>query len=108
MPNTQHPISTETLILGSGYSGLAAAALLAHEGRQVTVLEAHETVGGCASFFRKGRYTFDVGATTFSGVRADQPVGRLFHHLGLQPEFRKLDPAMLVRLPDLDVVRDAD
>ncbi len=108
MTNDRHVTVCKTLVLGAGYSGLAAAALLAHAGEEVVVLEAHDTLGGCASFFRSGPYTFDVGATTFSGVRPDQPVGRLFGHLGLQPDFLKLDPAMLIRLPDLDVVRDAD
>lgn len=108
MTNDRPATVCKTLVLGAGYSGLAAAALLAHAGEEVVVLEAHDTLGGCASFFRSGPYTFDVGATTFSGVRPDQPVGRLFGHLGLQPDFLKLDPAMLIRLADLDVVRDAD
>ncbi|MBK6292080.1 MAG: FAD-dependent oxidoreductase [Ignavibacteria bacterium] len=99
--------STDFLVLGAGYAGLTAAALLAHEGRAVTVLEGHETLGGCASFFRTGGYTFDVGATTFSGVLPSQPAGRVFAHLGLQPELVKQDPGMLIRMKDRDVVRHA-
>ncbi len=104
----QVPTTTETLVLGAGYAGLAAAALLAQAGQDVTVVEAHDTVGGCASFFKMGKYAFDVGATTFSGVRPHQPAGRVFARLGLQPELERVDPGMILRLPDGDVIRHAD
>ena len=99
--------NTQTLVLGAGYAGITTAALLAHEGRNVTVLEAHDTLGGCASFFRRGEYTFDVGATTMSGVLPTQPTGRVFGHLGIMPDLLKQDPGMLVRMPDRDIVRHA-
>ncbi len=95
------------LVLGAGYSGLAAAALLAHRGREVTVLESHETLGGCAGFFRSGRFTYDVGATTFSGVLPEQPVGMVFGELGITPELVQQDPGMIIRMGERDVVRHA-
>lgn len=104
---TQQTQTTSTLVLGAGYAGLTAAALLAHEGHDVTVLESHETLGGCASFYREGKCTFDVGATTVSGVVPSQPAGRVFAHLGIVPEFIKQDPGMLIRMPEFDVVRHA-
>ncbi len=100
--------TTSTLVLGAGYAGLTSAALLAHEGEEVTLLEAHETLGGCASFYRVGQCTFDVGATTVSGVVDTQPAGRVFDHLGIAPEFIKQDPGMLIRMPESDVVRYAN
>lgn len=100
--------TTQTLVLGAGYAGLAAAALLAQGGQEVTVLEGHETVGGCASFFKTGKYAFDVGATTVSGVRPHQPAGRVFSQLGIEPELERVDPGMILRLPDGDVIRHAD
>jgi len=95
------------LVLGAGYSGLAAAALLSHRGSEVLVLESHETLGGCAGFYRTGRYTFDVGATTFSGVLPQQPVGVVFGELGISPNLVKQDPGMIIRMPSADVVRYA-
>lgn len=95
------------LVLGAGYGGLATAALLAHRGREVTVLESHETLGGCAGFFRTGRYSYDVGATTFSGVLADQPVGMVFGELGITPALVRQDPGMIVRMGEREVVRHA-
>ena len=100
--------STSTLVLGAGYAGLTCAALLAHEGHEVTLLESHDTLGGCASFYRVGECTFDVGATTVSGVVPTQPAGRVFGHLGIEPEFIKQDPGMLIRMPEFDVIRHAN
>jgi C-3',4' desaturase CrtD len=105
---TSEVYSTSTLVLGAGYAGLTAAALLAHEGSEVTVLESHDTLGGCASFYRQGQCTFDVGATTVSGVVASQPAGRVFGYLGIVPEFIKQDPGMLIRMPEFDVIRYAE
>ena len=99
---------TDIVVLGAGYAGLAAAALLAAVGRDVTVLEAHATLGGCASFFREGAMTFDVGATTFSGVEPHQPAGRVFGHLGIKPELVQQDPGMIIRMDGQDIVRHAD
>jgi phytoene dehydrogenase-like protein len=40
---------TEIVVIGGGHNGLTCAAYLALAGREVTVLEAREEVGGCAS-----------------------------------------------------------
>lgn len=100
--------STDVLVLGAGYAGLATAALVAAEGRAVTLLESHATLGGCGSFFREGAMTFDVGATTFSGVEAEQPVGRVFARLGIEPALERQDPGVIVRMDDTEIVRHAD
>ena len=52
----------DVIVVGGGIAGLTAAALLAHDGVSVTLLEAHYQPGGCAGTFRRGEYTFDVGA----------------------------------------------
>ena len=96
------------LVIGAGYGGLAAAALLQQRGQRVLLLESHATLGGCASFFRRQQFTFDVGATTFSGVLPAQPIGRLFGELGLQPDLVKLDPGMVIDLDGARLTRYAD
>lgn len=98
-------VTYDYLVLGAGYGGLAAAALLQQTGRRVALLEAHATLGGCASFFRRKQFTFDVGATTFSGVQPAQPLGKLFSQLDLQPDLVKLEPGMVIVLDDARITR---
>jgi C-3',4' desaturase CrtD len=100
----------DTIIIGAGIGGLTAAALLAHDGQRVLVLEGHIEPGGCASSYRRKRpdgssYVFDVGATLFGGF---QPGGA--HHWvaqRLQTRFPvvPMEPAMVVHLPDRVVQR---
>jgi phytoene desaturase len=52
-------------IIGSGFSGLASAALLAKQGYQVTVLEKNEQVGGRARLWEKDGFIFDMGPSWY-------------------------------------------
>jgi all-trans-retinol 13,14-reductase len=51
----------DAIVIGSGMSGLTCAALMAHSGRRVLVLERHYTAGGFTHVFRRGDYEWDVG-----------------------------------------------
>jgi C-3',4' desaturase CrtD len=95
-------------IIGAGYAGLSAAALLSHFGFSVVVLESHTYVGGCASYFDRKEFTFDVGATTLSGLLPHQPLGKIFSTLGITPNVKKLDPGMVIFLDDKKITRYAE
>lgn len=56
---------TRVAIIGSGFSGLAAAAILAREGLDVTVLERHDIPGGRARQFSAEGFTFDMGPSWY-------------------------------------------
>ena len=91
----------EVVVIGAGIAGLTAAALLAHAGRRVLLLEAHHQSGGCAGTFRRGPYTFDVGATQVAGLEPGGSHARLFAHLGVEPPAATpLDPGCVVDLGD--------
>ncbi len=47
------------IIIGSGLSGLAAAALLAKEGFDVIVYEQHEKIGGVTATLEREGYRWD-------------------------------------------------
>lgn len=51
----------DTIIIGSGPGGLAAAATLAKMGQSVLVLEQHYTIGGGAHAYARAGYKWDIG-----------------------------------------------
>ena len=56
----------KVIIIGSGFSGLSAAAFLAKSGKfEVTVLEKNDTLGGRARQFKAEGYTFDMGPSWY-------------------------------------------
>ncbi|KQS35283.1 NAD(P)/FAD-dependent oxidoreductase [Pedobacter sp. Leaf194] len=52
-------------IIGAGFAGLSAAALLAKDGFDVTVLEKNEMAGGRARIWEKDGFTFDMGPSWY-------------------------------------------
>ena len=89
------------IVIGAGIAGLTSAALLAHEGIPIILLESHHQTGGCAGTFRRGKYIFDVGATQVAGLELGGIHQRLFRHLNFPvPRGTILDPACLVDLAD--------
>jgi len=89
----------DVAVVGAGIAGLTAAALLAADGVEVVLLEAHSQSGGCAGTFRRGPYTFDVGATQVAGFEPGGSHARLFAHFGLPlPQAHPLDPGCSVQL----------
>ena len=77
----------DTIIIGTGMSGLAAGIRLAHFDRRVCILERHTTIGGLNSFYRLRGRNFDVGLHaitnyTTKGARRG-PLARLLRQLRL-------------------------
>ena len=55
----------DTIVIGSGFAGLASACYLAKEGKKVLVLEKNESIGGRASFFQAEGFSFDMGPSWY-------------------------------------------
>ncbi len=53
------------IVIGAGFGGLSAAALLAKQGHQVTILEKNESAGGRASVFEENGFRFDMGPSWY-------------------------------------------
>ncbi|WPU63944.1 phytoene desaturase family protein [Peredibacter starrii] len=88
----------KTLVVGAGGGGIASALLAGLRGEETTLVEAHASIGGCASYFKRGPFVFDVGATTVSGIGEDEPLGRLFSLLGSKPDLVPADPGIVFHL----------
>src|SRR5579875_1116613 len=62
-PTTQATHRYKTLVIGSGFGGLATAIRLQAAGQPVTLVEACERPGGRASQLQAHGFTFDMGPT---------------------------------------------
>jgi len=102
------PASADVVVIGAGIAGLTAAAILARDGANVLVIERHNVPGGCASFYQRGGFRFDVGATLVSGFGPRGVHRQLFERFGTTLAATPVEPAMVVHLPDATVVRYGD
>ncbi len=71
------------VIAGAGIGGVAAGALLARRGYQVTLLEAQAAPGGCAATFERQGFRFDAGATVGCGFHPKGPLALLGDELDI-------------------------
>lgn len=97
----------ENIIIGAGASGLALGRLF-HLKKEFIILESHSLPGGCAGYFSRGKFHFDVGATTISGLAHGGPLLRMKELTGLDPDIIKVDPGIEIYLPDKKLSRFED
>jgi len=71
----------DVIIIGAGLGGLTAGAKLAKEGRKVLLIEQHIQPGGCATTFRRGDYTLEVGLHEMDGLSPRDMKTRIFTEL---------------------------
>ena len=85
------------VIIGSGFSSLAASCYLAKAGNKVTIFEKNQTIGGRARQFKKDGFTFDMGPTWYWMPDVFE---RFFEDFGKKPSdfyiVKKLNPAYRV------------
>ena len=55
----------KVIVIGSGFSGLAAATSLVDKGHEVTILEKNSVAGGRARVFEAEGFTFDMGPSWY-------------------------------------------
>src|SRR5438034_10543447 len=98
----------DVAIIGAGIAGMATAARLQAHGLGTIVFEAHGQPGGCAGFFRRNGFAFDVGATTLVDFEPGGVGGELLTAIGMPSIEGEALPGYRVWLPDrtLTLYRD--
>lgn len=71
----------DIIIIGAGLGGLTAGAKLAKEGRKVLLIEQHSQPGGCATTFKRGGFTLEVGLHEMDGPSERDMKSRIFNDL---------------------------
>jgi len=88
-----------TIIIGGGLGGLTTGALLSKKGFDVTLLEQHEVIGGCATTFkRKGGFTCEVGLHELDGLYTDKQKREIFEELGVYKNLEFIKPNEFFKL----------
>ena len=82
-----------SVVIGSGFGGIAAALRLKAKGFKVTLIEKHPDLGGRARVFRKNGFTYDGGPTV---ITAPYLINELF-------ELFKKNPKDYINLSPLKV-----
>ncbi|MDG6221390.1 MAG: FAD-dependent oxidoreductase, partial [Candidatus Thermoplasmatota archaeon] len=82
------------LVIGAGFGGLAASALLAKKGFDVTVVEKNEQAGGRARVWKKDGFVYDMGPSWYLMPDVFE---KYFAEFGKKPEdlmdLKRLDPS---------------
>ncbi len=89
----------DVAVVGAGVGGLATAALLAHSGLSVILLDRAPRAGGVCQPLVHDGYRFDVGATLLTGFGPNGSLRLLCQRLGVTLPVKACDPAMQVALP---------
>ena len=80
----------KSIIIGSGFGGIAAALRLKAKNHNVTLIEKHYDLGGRARVFKKNGFTFDAGPTV---IKAPYLIEELFQLFNKKSEdYIKLTP----------------
>jgi len=79
-----------SIVIGSGFGGIAAALRLKAKGHKVTLIEKHPDLGGRARVFRRNGFIFDGGPTV---ITAPYLINELFELFNKNPkDYIELSP----------------
>ncbi len=98
----------DVAVIGGGMAGMATAARLQAQGLTTVVLEAHGLPGGCAGYFKRRGFSFDVGATTLVDFEPGGVGGELLDAIGMPEVPAERLPGYVAWLPDRVVTLHRD
>jgi C-3',4' desaturase CrtD len=98
----------DVAVIGAGMAGMATASRLQAAGVDTIVFESHGQAGGCAGFFRRNGFAFDVGATTLVDFEPGGVGGELLDSIGFGAVDGEALPGYVAWLPDRTVTLHRD
>lgn len=98
-------MSKKIIVIGSGFSSLAAATTLANQGQEVVILEKNSQTGGRARQFAAAGFTFDMGPSWYWMPDVFEAYFKKFNKkVSDYYELVRLDPSYQVFFGDNDIV----
>ena len=101
-----HKMTYDAIIIGAGLGGLIAGAKLTKGGKKVLLIEQHSVPGGCATNFKRGDFTMEVGLHEMDGLHKKDLKTRIFRDLGVfeSVDFLKVPEFYRFKNNRLDIV----
>ncbi len=98
----------KAIVIGSGISGLTAAATLAQKGWEVSVYEQFSRLGGVTAPFEQDGYRWDLGQLLVEGFGPDEPAGSVLADLGVLDRIHTRPDDRGYVFPDFEIKKAAE
>jgi len=83
-------MSKKVIVVGGGIAGLSAGVYAQKCGFDVTILEGHSIAGGICTSWKRNGYLFEGGLHWLGGTCKNQPLNKLWRHIGALDDNVKL------------------
>ncbi len=92
------------IIVGGGIGGSCSALALSNQYKTL-LLEKEPLLGGCSGVFHRGKYTYNIGATTFAMYQEGQLMKKFFDEHNLKFDFDKLEIPLCTYINEKKIYR---
>jgi phytoene dehydrogenase-like protein len=84
------------IVVGGGIGGVLSASILEKRGYKTLLIEKDKNLGGSSGSFQRGKYIFNIGATTFAGFHSGTSLHSLISEIDVDLPISEIDPALSV------------